>query len=153
MYIPFDSGLASLPLHVGMSTKMEKLNNVTTKSDKLQLLSSLDITSLFQSIEVEMFQEIVNELPIAKNKKDDLVQEFIIKNNKTHLKQLCINRIISIVQCTNENKSEELLNKLLLPLPLKQDFVWEINNKRDCQMLHFEIVLEPKIEYSLPNEY
>ena len=123
MYIPFDSGLASLPLHVGMSTKMEKLNNVTTKSDKLQLLSSLDITSLFQSIEIEMFQEIVNELPIAKNKKDDLVQEFIIKNNKTHLKQLCINRIISIVECTNENTSEELLNKLLLPLPLKQDFV------------------------------
>ena len=61
MYIPFDSGLASLPLHGGMSTKMQKLNDVTTKSDKLQLLCSLDITSLLQSIEIGMFQEIVNE--------------------------------------------------------------------------------------------
>ena len=136
-----------------MSTKMQKLNDVTTKSDKLQLLCSLDITSLLQSIEIGMFQEIVNELPIAKNRKDDLVQEFIIKNNKIHLKQLCINRIISIVQCINENMSEELVNKLLLPLTLKQDLVWEINNRRNCQMLHFEIVLEPNIEYSLPNEY
>ena len=60
---------------------------------------------------------------------------------------------IFLTQFYNECKPEVLVNKVLLPMTIKEEFIKDFNMKEDCDMLHFALFYECMIDYTLPNEH